>query len=70
MGYIYETKRVGSGRTYKSCASCGKDIKTGESSITVVCFNDEFYNESVCSDKCLNDFEANFGNEEDEEDEN
>lgn len=67
MGYIYETKNVKSGRTHKFCASCRKEINPGDPSITVVCFNDEFYNVSVCSDKCLEYFEENFDKEDNED---
>jgi hypothetical protein len=65
--YIYETKGVSSGRTTKRCSSCRKTINAGEPSITIVCFSDEFYNESVCSDKCSEIFHENFDKPEDEE---
>jgi len=67
--YIYETKTVNSGRSYKYCSACGKDISPGESSITVVCFCDEFYNETVCNDKCYAKFAEDFDKNTEEDDE-
>ncbi len=62
--YIYETKDVKSGRTDKWCDVCSKTIKKGKSSITIVCFSDEFYNQTVCNSKCEKKFRKDFNEEE------
>ncbi len=61
--YIYDSKTIGKGRKTKWCASCGKEIKIGESSITITCFSDEFYAEDVCSESCQKKFENEFEEE-------
>jgi hypothetical protein len=65
--YIYDSKTVAKGRKTKWCASCGKEIKIGESSITLTCFSDEFYTEDVCSSTCQTQFEADFDKEDEDE---
>ena len=47
--YTYEHKHIGKGRKLKSCDNCGKIIQVGEPSITVTCFNSEFYSQDACS---------------------
>lgn len=67
--YIYEDKVVKSGRSTKWCDSCGKTIKPGESSITIVVYSDEFFNNTVCSQKCRDKYYEDFDKSEEEENE-
>ncbi len=67
--YIYEDKEVKSGRSTKFCDSCGKTIKPGESSITIVVYCDEFFNDTVCSKKCRDKYYEDFDKETEEDEE-
>lgn len=68
--YIYETKEVSSSRKEKWCDVCGKTIRVGKPSITIVTHSDDgFRNEHVCSRKCEKKYVENFGKPEGEDEE-
>ncbi len=67
MGYVYQTKEVGSQRNETYCDHCDKTMKKGSSAIVITYHTDDgFRNVRVCSKKCEEAWIDEYENDSDE----